>query len=292
MSGRLPDFLLIGAAKSGTTMLYNLLVQHPQVFVPDLKEPRFFLYEGEHISQEDKINNKTITHVKDYYHLFKDAGECKTGEASGYLISEKARDLIHSLLPEVKLIAILRNPIDRAFSHHTFSVMKGFEKETNFSEIIENNKKDINSDRNYLNHGLYSRHIKMYLDKFPSKNFLVLLYDDLIHDPLSCIKQVYDHIGVSAEFTPSLNVKRNVSGKVKSKLVNNLYQKDFRFRNELKKLLPEKLKSWFIRLIERNNYKRASLSSRDKAKLIEFYHEDVKALEKILKKDLSHWLQK
>lgn len=292
MVGKLPEFLLIGAAKSGTTMLYDLLKQHPNVFMPHSKEPRFFIYKDEVISAEDKVNKKTVTNEREYKALFAQAGDRISGEASGYLVSKKACDLIHAQIPDVRLIAVLRNPIDRVFSHYTFAVMKGFENEKSFTNVIQRDITDLNSSRNYLRHGLYAEHLKTYLDKFNSSQFLILLYEDLISNPISSVKRIYEHIGVSPDFTPTMNVKKNVSGKIRSKFVNNLYQKDFVLRKLLKQVIPTKIKTSLIRLIEKRNIEKVTIKDSDKTLLREFYIRDIAELENILNKDLSHWLQK
>ena len=118
---QLPNFLIIGAAKGGTTSLYHYLNQHPQVYMSPMKEPRFFALENEKLNFQnpDKAINKTsVTSLSEYYKLFDGVtNETAIGEASPlYMYSTKAVERIAHYVPTAKLIAILRNPVDRAYS--------------------------------------------------------------------------------------------------------------------------------------------------------------------------------
>src|SRR5437867_4308222 len=122
-SPRLPTFLVIGAARSGTTALYLYLRQHPNVFMSRDKETNFFAFEGEALDFRgpgaEFVNNSVVT-LNAYLRLFADAPEnAAIGEASPlYLYSLHAAERIHARLPDVRLIAILRNPIEQAYSHY------------------------------------------------------------------------------------------------------------------------------------------------------------------------------
>ena len=116
----LPNFLIIGSAKGGTSSLHYYLRQHPQIFMPDLKEPRFFALEGETLNfqnPDSAINHDSVTNLREYKNLFANAiNEIGIGEASPlYLYSEKAVRRIKHYVPDAKLIVILRNPVDRSF---------------------------------------------------------------------------------------------------------------------------------------------------------------------------------
>src|SRR5690606_3226451 len=138
--------------------------------------------------------------------------EKEIGEASGYLPSKEASLRIKKYLPDVKLIAILRNPIDRAFSHHTFSFQNGFEKEQDFEKVVEReigNFELIKKQRNYLIHGLYYQNLSFYYDQFKESQIKIFLYDDLVKDRSAVIRGLYEFLAVDSEFIPTSNRRLN-----------------------------------------------------------------------------------
>jgi hypothetical protein len=163
---RLPNFLIIGAQKSGTTSLYNYLKQHPQIFMPRLKEPHFFTYEG-----QLPPHPSVVTSWQDYRALFADArDEIAVGEASpSYLHGEQAPRRIAHYFPTIKLIAILRNPADRAFSNWMHNVSYGRE-ELDFGQALQAEERRIQEGVGYLfwyrYKGFYHRHLTRYLALF------------------------------------------------------------------------------------------------------------------------------
>ena len=141
---RLPDFIIPGAAKSGTTSLYQILNQHPDIFFPkSKKEPFYFSFGGEKPNYEDEqFNAIPVYQTDDYLNLYTEADDSQIcGDASTsylYLHEESIanmKKLYGDDLAEVKVIIILRNPVDRAFSHYTYLVRNGFENRP-FEEAI------------------------------------------------------------------------------------------------------------------------------------------------------------
>ena len=144
---RMPDFLIIGAPKSGTTSLYFYLQQHPQIFLPEKKKPFFFAFENQdmnhyHIYGNMKVINNTIVDLNEYQMLFENIPtNIKVGEASTeYLHIPEAVKNIYSHIPDVKMIAVLRNPVDRAYSHFSHFRRDGYEPCTDFMEAIKEQK--------------------------------------------------------------------------------------------------------------------------------------------------------
>src|ERR671929_75877 len=128
----MPNFFIIGAMKSGTTALYYYLEQHPEVYMSPVKEPNFFC------SQEQKNGADAVTDIRAYERLFRGVlGETAVGEASHcYLYEPRAAAAIRRCVPEAKLLAILRNPIDRAFSHFLHMVRTGSEPLSDFAQAL------------------------------------------------------------------------------------------------------------------------------------------------------------
>ena len=141
MTDRLPDFLLIGAARAGTTALHSYLRQHPDIFMPARKEPNFFAFQNDVLDCKgpgaDYINN-SVTDLTAYKALFNPApAHAKLGEASPlYLFSERAPANIKETAPHAKMVVILRNPIEQAYSHFMYATKQCIETEPDFGKAL------------------------------------------------------------------------------------------------------------------------------------------------------------
>jgi hypothetical protein len=138
----MPNFLVIGAGRSGSTSLYHYLAQHPQIFMSPVKEPKFFALEGHALDfrgpGDERIRVDTTTTLTAYRSLFDGVrGELAVGEASTlYLSHEAAADAIARHVPEMKLIAILRDPAERAHSAFQHLTRDGYEPLANFEDAL------------------------------------------------------------------------------------------------------------------------------------------------------------
>lgn len=223
-----PNFLIVGANKAGTTSIHSYCNQHPQIFMSKVKEPMFFTASPE-LAKRNRANkqNKTmtdhlanpqvITSIEDYQNLFV-GGEnaIARGEAStSYLaIPDKAIPKIKSMFPHMKIIACLRDPIDRAFSCYCMYHGAGIEKrsfEQAVADEIEGKLDGIPSGRRYLTLGLYYWPLKKYLQAFGEKQVLILLFDNLKNNPTAFMKEIFTFLGVDDDFIPSTKVKLNTS---------------------------------------------------------------------------------
>jgi hypothetical protein len=181
-SGRLPDFLIIGAMKAGTTTLYNHLACHPRVFLPDYKEPEFFVAEknwGRGLSW--------------YQSLFSGAsGEQLVGEGStSYTKFSEFPGVpgrIHATAPAAKLIYILREPVERIRSMYAHMVLTGRERRPIDEAVL--------ADDTYLGPSKYGENLRRYLDEFPREQLHVMLTEDLASDPTRAVRGVTRFLGV------------------------------------------------------------------------------------------------
>ncbi|MCF7983893.1 MAG: sulfotransferase [Thiohalocapsa sp.] len=189
-----PNFLIIGAPKAATTWIADALREHPDVFVPQLKELRYYC--GQNF---DKGRSW-------YAQQFEGAaGEPVVGEASpSYLGSVDATARIRADLPDVKLIASLRHPVEQAFSFYWHQLSRGLiDVDTEFRAFFE-------QDRPRASY--YGRHLQRYMDTFPKDQMLVLLYEqDIEGDPGQGIRKCYDFLGVDPSFQPTVISKRSNS---------------------------------------------------------------------------------
>jgi len=200
--GRWPTFLVIGAARCGTTTVHGVLSEHPQIRMPSIKEPCFFTLRvlDVDLSTPDarKVWAGAVADEREYRALFADADTsniCAYGECSPvYLAIGETADSIARSIPDVRLIAILRDPVERAISHHAHNVGLGVEAHTNFAAALAAD--DAAGGWQYFRQGCYARMLSPYLWRFGSGQLLLVDYRRLFQEPEAAFARIWDHIGV------------------------------------------------------------------------------------------------
>ncbi|MDJ1183165.1 sulfotransferase family protein [Roseofilum casamattae] len=309
MSETLPNFLIIGAPKAGTTSLYRYLNSHPQIFLPEKKEPHFFSFEGR--SQgfngpgQEKFMQKRVTTWADYCRLFSTVNdEIAIGEAStSYLYVPEAADRIQHYLPDVKLIAMLRQPVDRAFSNYMHHYRNGGEIILDFAEAFYAEEQRMADGWSpfwqYKSIGLYARHLQRYFDRFDREQIRVYWYDDFTADPIGVVKDIFSFLNVGDRYLPDTSKRYNVSyvkKEPRSKTIHNLLNRDNVLRSTVKRLLPQQLRQRTRNFLMKQNTAeldkpyQARLSPSIRQSLTQDYHQDILNLQDLLSKDLSAWL--
>ena len=301
-SCRLPDFIIPGAAKSGTTSLFQILNQHPSIFFPEnRKEPFYFSFGNEKPTYTDQsFVNNLIWKTSDYLDLYADCPiQMLAGDAStSYMYTAQdtvahMEKLYGSALPQVKVIILLRNPVDRAYSHYTYLIRNGLETRS-FEEAISPDGisawKHKRWGFDYLEYGLYASQIQIFKRNFP--HCKILLSEDLknIDQTISDILSFLELPSIQL----NTGINANPSGIPKSRLI----VKAMRSNPILKAavgLLPLQLKQ---KAITRRDYlmagmlRKEPMSEMTRKSLIQFYKPDVEKLERIINRDLSHWKNK
>ncbi len=287
----LPNFLGVGAQKSGTTTLFHLLVAHPDIYMPRRKEARFFC-------NTRKFKKGISWYEKTYFSGWR--GEKAVGEISpSYMVFERVPERIYSTLgPHIKLIFILRNPIDRAYSHYLRSVKNCREHES-FERAIELEKERLEKlgdyalkHFSYVTRGFYDVQIKRFLKYFPKENMFIALFDDLVMDPESLIKRLYSFLGVDPDFKhPYPRIIAN-----KDALPRVWFIRRIMTNKKLRKILfPFKgLRAWAKRKERKWNLKPVELPPMDervRRKLAGIFRPHIVELEGLIERDLSHWLR-
>lgn len=294
----MPNFLIIGAAKAGTTSIYHYLQQHPQIYMCPGKEPRFFALEGEKLDFRGLtpgINQTSVTTLEEYCQLFQEVTTEKAiGEASTiYLSSSKAPDRIKYHLPDVKLIAILRDPSERAFSSYMHLVRDGYET-LSFDEAIEAEATRIQENWQplwfYKERGFYGKQLQRYFSIFKPEQIKIYLYEDLAADSKAIFHDITRFLEVDATFTPDFT-RKNVSGIPKNTLLQNLLTKKNPIKSVFKPLLPKPLRQSVLQSLAKQNLgAKPILSQETRQKLIAIYREDILKLQDLIERDLSQWL--
>ena len=290
----MPNFLIIGAMKSGTTALYYYLEQHPEIYMSPVKEPNFFS------SQEPANVADTVTHIGTYQHLFRGAsGEKAIGEAShSYLYEPGAAAEIRRYIPEAKLIAILRNPIERAYSHFLHMVRSGTEPLNDFAQALQEEVAGIHKERtgqDYIGRGLYYDQLERYFGTFPREQIRVYLYEDLSDAPIRTVQDAFRFLEVDDSFVPDVSLRRNVSGNPKYKALDGLLRRQSRIKHAAKVHLPARMR-WrlskaFDDLKTRNLVDPPPLRSEVRRQLILVFREDILKVQELIHRDLSGWLE-
>jgi hypothetical protein len=279
--GRWPDFIGIGAIKSGTTWLHACLAEHPDIFTPPTKELEFFTLRYE-------LGDAW------YRGLFADAGDRLAGESTpAYLHDRRCAERIHAANPGAKLIVCLRNPADRAFSHF---MMKNRESRSPATEKIRRFDATIRESGNdYVACGLYAEQLRPYLERFGRANMIVILYDDIAADPTSVIARVYDFLGVDAGFVPdALHRRINPAARYRNAAAFAWLRKAVQFTEQrlFSRLilwmktsgLRDRVLDWW-RIPEAN----VQMLPQSREFLDRFYAEPNLELERLLDLDLSAW---
>lgn len=215
-----PSFIILGAAKAGTTSLYHYLQQHPQVYLTPLKETNFFALQGQHLcfagpGDDGFVNRLSITCPNSYAAQFDGVrDEIAVGEASPlYLYHPLVAQRIRENVPEARLIAILRNPVDRAYSAFLHLVRDNREPHRDFQTALEHEQERIEANWEHIWHyvamGRYFEQVKRYFDLFPREQIQISLYRDLRSDLRSYLKETTRFIGADDSFEFNINTRYN-----------------------------------------------------------------------------------
>lgn len=207
----LPDFLIIGGQRCGTTSLYYYLIDHPGIIPARTKEIHFF--DDNFIKGPRWYRAQFPTSLQKYYiERIRKLGFL-TGEASPYyLFHPHAPERISKLMPQVKLIALLRNPVDRAYSQHWLETTGGYET-LSFKEAILNEQERLSGERekmledenyhsynhrrcSYLTRGIYIDQLQNWMSYYPREQFLILRSEDLYSKPAEIVKQTLEFLGM------------------------------------------------------------------------------------------------
>lgn len=201
-----PTFIIAGTLPAGTGHLYGLLIQHPEVYLPRPMQPEcnFFFKSGEYEKGLDSYRRRWFANVG--------VGKKAVGERSSLLLSgEWVPERLARDVPRIKLIFLLRNPVDRAYANWRFTALAGHE-DLPFTEALDAEERRMAEARQrsrfwgeiqphaYFHRGLYARQIKSYLSCFPREQMLIMRSDELLHDPDGALVQVYQFLGVDQRF--------------------------------------------------------------------------------------------
>ncbi len=298
----LPDFAIIGAPKAGTTSLYRYLAQHPEVYVTPVKEPRYFIspdrrprYKGPGARQ---VLRDLVWRRAEYELLFEGRRPQHrvAGEASAaYLWAPAAPAAMADLIPHLRLVAILRQPADRAYSHFLHNRRRGREPCRTFAAALaaepERARKSYSYNLLYADRGCYGTQLERYLRYFEREQLLVMLYDDLVMDAARVMAQICAHIGV-APFDFDLRTRHNTARvRARSRSVVRALGVETRIGRTLAEHTPKLVRAPVHRVLYRHlSSAERTIDPADRRALTDQLRGEIERTAAILDRDLAPWL--
>ena len=299
----LPNFLIVGTQKSGTTSCHYYLKQHPEIFMSAIKEPhfvaeQFFKYPPTGLGSV-KIFKNTIKDFDDYCKLYETAyGKKAVGEscADNLYYHEKAIPHIKHYFGDPKIIIILRNPVERAYSAYTERIRDNLEH-LSFEDALEEEGKRISEGWYngwfYRDVGFYFKPVQDYMRAF--SRVKILLFDDLKQDTLSFMNEIYAFLDVDSSFVPDLKTIYNISGIPKYKRLNRFFIQPTKLQGITRRIGKFILKDdGWVRLRDTLRGKlliKTDMNPETRRRLKEEYRDDLQKLAILTGHDLSHWYQ-
>ena len=294
---KLPDFLILGAAKAGTTALFGAVSRHPRVFCSPVKEPRFLAHAPSLASgkEQESAHRKVVTE-SDYLALFVD---CPPGSVAGeasteYLSSERAPAAALRYVPRARLIAVLRHPMERAFSQYLHRRHNGREPLDTFEAAWaeEERRADTGNARNRLRgRGFYAQALTRWLEVFPREQLLILFYEDWCHRPDHVLDLVWRHLGVDP-IDGTIVRRENVSSRPPRWLWlhRHMTHRDNPLRRLARQFLPRSVRDVITDSVNLLNLGQSPrLDPALRARLAVVYHQDLDQLERLTGRDLTAW---
>lgn len=298
----MPNFLIIGTAKAGTTSLYHYLKQHPEIYMSPQKEPRFFAFEGRKPAfrgpgDQVHLNTTTIINIDDYKALFRSVKyEKAIGEASVIYLYyyDTVPERIKYYISDVRLIAILRDPVDRAYSSFLHLVRDGHERLTDFERAIEEEERRISDNWtpmwHYTRRGFYSVQLRRYFELFDRKRIGIWLYEDFRSSPVGVLQEIFRFLEVDDHFAPEVSLRYNTSGIPRNELLQTTIARLSRIKPYLHPRLSERATRIVTSVRRWNMDDPPQLSPQSRKRVVEIFRPDILKLQGMIERDLSSWL--
>lgn len=293
----LPNFVIAGTARSGTTSLYYYLKQHPDICFPDKKEPKYFSALGQkfpHNGPGDQHVDKLM--IRDFQHyeaLFSACADSRMiGEASSdylYFHQHSAAEM-RRVLGDVPIILCLRDPVERAWSaYHNLS--RDQRETLPFKQALAAEQERMQDNWDwmwaYKHGGLYAAQVATFMDAF--SHVKVVLFEDLKHDACAVVAELFDFLGVDNTISVDTAVRYSHSGKAKNKLIAFLSNRDnalaFAMRQLALAILPRSL----LEKVASRSLQKDDMDAQTRSELRQFYADDIAKLEMILGRNLDVW---
>jgi glycosyltransferase involved in cell wall biosynthesis len=313
-----PNFFVVGVPKAGTSSIGYYLNRHPDIYVSPLKEPFYFSTD---ICEKDftadyrrraTLNLKRylkhnplpkrhiahITDLSDYLELFREVtNEKAVGELStGYMYSSMAAENIFKFNPDAKIVMVLRQPVERAYSHYCMHVRDFMQFNYDFLSALN---VDVNTIEKgwgrshlYVELGLYFKQVQRFLEIFPENQVKIILYDDLLQSPVKFMEELYTFLGVNPTKSNSIDYaeRKNIALTPSVRVPKILEIPVSYLRGGVNRYLPHFVKS-HIRSTLFSKSKVPKLQRNEFDYAIKYFETDIKKLSVLIKRDLQSWFQ-
>jgi hypothetical protein len=295
-----PNFLVAGAAKSGTTSLTYYLEQHPDVYMARPKECHFLLTDGRAPGfsgpGDEVANNSYVTDLDAYGAMFSGVGdETAVGEASVfYLYRPESFRRALELDPAMRVVVILRDPVERAFSAYTHLVR--WDRETlSFGDALDAEPSRVQRNWEYCWHYVavsrYLPQLQRLFEIVPRSQVKILLQEELSGDPSRTMSGVFSFLGVDDDFSAATSLRLNASGAPRSRALHRLIKaSEQRWNKPLKRVVPRRLGVWAKESLRNLNLRRLEMAPEDRARLHATFSPEVDRLQDLLGRDLTRWM--
>ena len=272
----LPNFFIIGASKTGTHSLYEYLRQHPEIFMPKIKAPRFFCNYGQ---VDYRFRFRTL---EQYEALFDDAKDEKAiGEATDVYMNYRATaGRIKEVVPHAKLIAILREPVQRSFSIYHMNLRNAGKNEgLGFLDALEGDPE--------LRH-LYYDGLAPFYEHFGRDKIFTVMFEDLSSNTVPIVQEVFKFLGVDPDFVPAISIA-NPGGIPKSQTIHSLLNNP-RLKMFSQKYVPDRISN-YVKGLRNANLKKHAMTEAEREGAYKHFHEDLLKTQELIGKDLSRWIR-
>ncbi len=280
-----PNLFIVGAQKAGTTSLYEYLRQHPEVFMSDPKEPRYFnrIAQG----REDEVDEDA------YLGLFEDAdGFAVRGEATtGYLHEPDVPELIQDFSPRARIVISLRDPIQRAYSNYWRKVA-GAQEDDAFGDAIEREIQAMQRDEpriGYLDRSLYADAVERYMDTFGEDRVHVLLLHEIRHDAEAVLEDLFSFLDIDPSPAASIDAdkRQNTFRGIPYGGLAERVRTSSLVKRAARAVLPQGVRDWLGNDVLLDKTDKPPISEAAKHRLAGFFEEDIRRLETLLGRDLD-----
>jgi hypothetical protein len=289
-----PNFLIVGAARCGTTALWEYLRQHPEIYFPEKKECRYFSnIKDKYLANDyDRLMNRTyMDNREDYLQLFEKADRARAiGDVSpDYLYNheESIPRIFEELGPDVKIIITLRDPRYRAFSHYMHHAKSFVTPDRSFEEALENEAEREETWAWYWQYrkaGLYAGQVGAYLENFA--NVKIVVFESFLEDRWGGLTELFKYLKVTSDVNISLNVNPNTSRELRTKVGHSNVLK---LMKRVHRSSNQRLARWAEFLFYKDE--KRTLSTKMKQELTRYYREDITRLEKFSGMSFDAWLR-
>jgi len=279
-----PNFFIVGASRSGTTSLYEYLKKNPEIFLSPIKEPNYFSPSLD----PNLLIMKPIKDKEKYLSLFKNVKEeTVVGEASAnYLWDPKAPQLISNVVPLAKIIIILRDPIERAFSHYLMHLSNGTETRS-FRIVIKDAIKPTSNDyiRRIVEAGFYSKQLQRYKKYFKADQMKILIFEEFIQDTEKHVKEVMEFLNVNEHIPKNIRIKYNQYSIPRGEISSNVLRSEM-VKQLGQKILSQSMGTFLVKKVLNKKVDKPEMSEQDRRFLEGLYRSDSLELQKILNKGI------